>query len=179
MVTLIREGLIGSRLDPKNIGPVCVLSGIGSDPVHGRLVHNVPISVGTQTFLHTVCVAPIKDNCLFGLDFMIATRSVLDLSRNTLTVVDDVMPIRVNKHPGLQASNVSIVRRTVIQSVGFVPAKLDSQIDGSYIVSGASNKKALVSKVFGNGVSVILKVVNYSDSYVTFKKGKSIGHAVC
>ena len=170
---------------------------------------------------------------------MIATGSVLDLSRNTLTVEDDVMPIRVNKHPGLQASsdfiwdfgklpfpthlgkyfikigkirakiheigkikaifglgmtpiyglkngqikslasNVSIVRGTVIQpqSVGFVPAKLDSPIDGSYIVSGASNKKALVSNVFGNGISVILKVVNDSDSYVTFKKGKSIGHA--
>ena len=179
MVTLVREDLIGSRLDPKNIGPLCVLSGIGSDPVHGRLVHNVPIPVGTQTFLHTVCVDPIKDNCLLGLDFMIATGSVLDLGRNTLTVEDDVMPIRVIKHPGLQASNVSIVRRTVIQpqSVGFVPAKLDSPIDGSYIVSGASNKKALVSNVFCNGVSVILKVVNDSNSYVTFKKGKSIGHA--
>ena len=118
--------------------------------MHGRLVHNVPISVGTQTFLHTVCVAPIKDNCLFGLDFIIATGSVLDLSRNTLTVEDDVMPIR-------QASSVTIVWRTVIQpqSVGFVPAKLDSRIDGSYIVSGASNKKALVSNVFGNDVSVI------------------------
>ena len=179
MVTLVREDLIGSRIDPKNIGPLCVLSGIGSDPVHGRLVHNVPIPVGTQTFLHTVCVDPIKDNCLLGLDFMIATGSVLDLSRNTLTVEDDVMPIRVIKHPGLQASNVSIVRRTVIQpqSVGFVPAKLDSPIDGSYIVSGASNKKALVSNVFCNGVSVILIVVNDSNGYVTFKKGKSIGHA--
>ena len=74
---------------------------------------------------------------------------------------------------------MSIVRRTVIQpqSVGFVPAKLDSPIDGSYIVSGASNKKALVSNVFCNVVSVILKVVNDSNSYVTFKKGKSIGHA--
>ena len=83
--------------------------------MHGRLVHNVPISVGTQTFLHTVCEAPIKDNCLLWLDFMIATGSVLDLSQNTLTVEDDVMPIRVNKHHGLQASNESIVRLTVIQ----------------------------------------------------------------
>ena len=179
MVTLVREDLIGSRLDPKSIGPVCVLSGIGSDPVHGRFVHNVPIPVGTQTFLYTVCVDPIKDNCLLGLDFMIATGSVLDLSQNTLTVKDDVMPIRVIKHPGLQASNVSIVRRTVIQpqSVVFVLAKLDSPIDGSHIVSWASNKKALVSNVFGNGVSVILKDVNDSNSYVTFKKGECIGHA--
>ena len=77
MVTLVREDLIGSRLDPKNIGPVCVLSGIRSDPVHGRLVHNVPISVGTQTFLHTVCLFV----CLFALRpkstaMVIAGRSV-------------------------------------------------------------------------------------------------------
>ena len=144
MVILIGEDLVGSRLDPKTICPVCILSGIGSDPVHDRLVHNVPIYVGTLTFLHTVCVALIKNSCLIGLDFMIATGSVLDLSTNSLTVDDDVIPIRVNKHPRLQASNVSIVKRTVIQpqSVGFVPAKFNSPINGSYIVSRASNKKA-------------------------------------
>ena len=61
MVTLVRNDLIGVRFDPKNICPVCVLSGIGSDPVHGRLKHNISISVSTQTFLHTVCVASLID----------------------------------------------------------------------------------------------------------------------
>ena len=170
MVTLIREDFFKSVLQPADFGPVCVLSGIGTDPVHGRLVHNVPISVGTQTFLHTVCVAPIKDTCLLGLDFMIATGCILD---------DETFPINVDKHPGLQISNVSKVRRTVVQphSVGLVPASLDCPINGTYMVSGVSNKKALVSNVYVNGSSVVLKVINDSDSFVTFKKGKSIGHA--
>ena len=83
--------------------------------MHGRLVHNVPITVGTQRFLHTVCVDPSKDICLLGLDFMIATGTILNLSQHTLTVDDEVIPISVNKHQGLQVSNVSIVNRTVVQ----------------------------------------------------------------
>ena len=124
MITLIREHFLKSVFQPADFGPVCVLSGIGTDPVHGRFVHDVPISVGTQIFLHTVCVAPIKDTCLLGLDFMIATGCILNLSQHALTVDDETIPINVDKHPRLQVSNVSIVRRTVVQphSVGFVPA---------------------------------------------------------
>ncbi|MCG7878514.1 MAG: hypothetical protein N0C90_19610, partial [Candidatus Thiodiazotropha endolucinida] len=35
----------------------------------------------------------------------------------------------------------------------------------------------LVFNVFGNDITVTLKVVNDSNSFVTFKKGKSIGQA--
>ena len=145
--------------------------------MHGRHVHNVPITVGTHTFLHTVCAAPIKDICLLGLDFVIATGIILNLSQHTLTVDDEVIPISVSKYPGLQVSNVSVVKRTVVQphSVGFVPSKLDNHIDGTYMVSVASNKTVLVSNIYSNGTSVIFKVINDSDSFVTFKKRKSIG----
>ena len=102
MVILIREDFFKSVFQPTDLGPVCVLSGIGTNPVHGRRVHNVPFTVGTQTFLHTVCAAPIKDNYLLGLDFMIATGTILNLSQKTLTVENVVIPISINKHPGLQ-----------------------------------------------------------------------------
>ena len=179
MVTLIRNDFLQSHFNPVELVPVCVLSGIGTNPVHGRLVHNVLITVGSQTFLHTVCAAPIKDVCLLGLDFMIATGTILNLSQNTLTVNNEVVPIRVKKHHGMQVSNVSIVRRTVVQprSVGYIKGKLDTPIEGTYMVSGVHNKKALVSNIYGDNISVILKVVNDSDTFVTFKKGKSIGHA--
>ena len=35
--------------------------------MHGRLVHNVPITVGTQTFLHTVCAAPNRHFSLLNV----------------------------------------------------------------------------------------------------------------
>ena len=71
MVTLVQENLFSKIFRPRNFGPMCVLTGIGEEPVHGQLVHNFPINIGTQTFLHTVCVAPIKDTCLLGLDSLI------------------------------------------------------------------------------------------------------------
>ena len=91
MVTLVQEEHFRSVFTPQDFGPVCVLTGIGTDPVHGQLVHNVPITVGTQTFLHTVCVAPISDQCLLGLDFLKVTGSVLDLANDVLEIDGNVI----------------------------------------------------------------------------------------
>ena len=88
MVTLVQESLFSKTFRPKDFGPVCVLTGIGEEPVHGQLVHNFPINVGSQTFLHTVCVAPIKDKCLLGLDFLTATGCKLDLAKNVLKFLE-------------------------------------------------------------------------------------------
>ena len=81
MVTLVQRDLFSRVFQPGDMGPSCVLTGIGEEPVHGQLVYNFPINVGTQTFLHTVCVAPIKDKCLLGLDFLKATGCKLDLEK--------------------------------------------------------------------------------------------------
>ena len=49
-----------------------------------KMVHNVPFTFGDQTFLHTVFVAPIKELCLLGLDFLKTTGCVLDLTNDIL-----------------------------------------------------------------------------------------------
>ena len=45
------------------------------------------------------------------------------------------------------------------------------------MVTGSSNNKSLIANVYGTGISVNMKVINDSDSYVTFRKGRSVGHA--
>ncbi|MCG8112848.1 MAG: hypothetical protein N0E59_18995, partial [Candidatus Thiodiazotropha taylori] len=179
MVTLIQEEYFRSICSFKDLGPVCVLTGIGVDPVRGQLVHNVPITVGSQTFLHTVCVAPIKDLCLLGLDFLKATGCELDLGQDVLRICGDAVPVSVTTSPVLQISKVNVAKRTVIQpnTVGYVQAKLQSPIDGPYVVEPCPNKKVLISHVCGLGPDVTLKVVNDSNTYVTFRKGKPLGHA--
>ena len=47
MVTLVRDNYLAPLYGSSQLGPVCVLTGIGADPVSGRIVHNVPITVGT------------------------------------------------------------------------------------------------------------------------------------
>ena len=179
MVTLIRDDYLQPITDPDQIGPVCVLTGIGADPVHGRIVYNVPITVGTQTFLHTVCFAPVKDACLLGLDFLRATASVLDLGNNKLTIGPDIIPVNVSEAADHTFSKVTVVRRTVLQpgSVSFVKAELDKPFEDTFIVEGCPTKHTLSSRVYGNGKFVTLKIVNDSEFFVTLKKGKVIGHA--
>ena len=80
MVTLVKEELFASTCGHLEYGPVCVLSGIGEDKVHGHFVDNVPITIGTITYLHTVCVAPISDDFILGIDFLKAMGSVINLA---------------------------------------------------------------------------------------------------
>ena len=178
MVTLIQDSYFRNICAPHYEGQICVLTGIGADPVQGYLVPNVPITVGSQTFLHTVCVAPIKDICLLGLDFLKATGSQLDLGHDVLRICGDAVPLTISTAPGLQISKVTVSKHTVIQpnSVGYVKASLQTPINGAYIIE-ASNKQVLLSHVCGIGPNATLKVVNDSQSFITFRKGKPVGYA--
>ena len=121
----------------------------------------------------------VKDPCLLGLDFMKATSSILDLGKETLTIGEDTLPVSVIMTPGYQFSKVTVIRRTVVQphSVSYIQAKLDQPIDGTYIVESCPSKHILSSRIYGEGQHVTLKVINDSDFFVTYKKGKMIGHA--
>ncbi len=90
------------------------------------------------------------------------------------------IPIKVNDDlDHIKISRVTIRKRSVIppNSVGYVGARLQTKIVGPYVVEPLPLKHALVSSVYGEGESLILKVVNDSDTFVTFRKGKIVGNA--
>ena len=59
---------------------------------------------------------------------------------------------------------------------GYVKVRLHQPIEGLFIVEGFSIRKALISNIASYGCTT-LKVVNDSNSFITFKKGKVTGHA--
>ena len=81
--------------------------------------------------------------------------------------------------PGYQFSKVTVIRQAVVQphSVGFVKTKLDHPIEDPYIVESCPSKDVVSSRVYADGQHVTLKVINDSDFFVTYKKGKTVGHA--
>ena len=59
MIALIQEKYFRSIYTPNEWGVSVRLTGIGGEHVMGKMVHNVPFTFEDQTFLHTVCVAPM------------------------------------------------------------------------------------------------------------------------
>ena len=179
MVTLVREDYFNEINFTGESGPTCNLTGINNDPIKGKIIKNVPITIGGCTFLHSVCVAPIKDRCLLGIDFLKVTGSINDLSNDTLDVNGEKVSIKVVRSPEMQASNIIVVKRTVVQpqTISYVQVRLEKPIEGPFIVSPTNHRKALLSNVYGEGNLITLKVINDSDTYVTFKRNKAIEQA--
>ena len=71
------------------------------------------------------------------------------------------------------------VWRTVIEPflACYVTAKLDIQFDSQFIFEGSQTKHVLISCVYGEHNSFTVKVVNDSNFFITFKKGKKICNA--
>ena len=115
MVTLVREDYFNEINFTGESGPTCNLTGINNDPIKGKIIKKVPITIGGCTFLHSVCIAPIKDRCLLGVDFLKVTGSIIDLSNDTLDVNGEKVSIKVVRSPEMQASNIIVVKPTVVQ----------------------------------------------------------------
>ena len=54
---------------------------------------------------------------------------------------------------------------------------MQTPIEGPYIIAPGNTSKVLLSHVCGVGSNITLKVVNNSESFITFRKGKPLGHA--
>ena len=139
----------------------------------------MPITVGTQTLLHTVCFAPIRDAYLLGLDFLTATSFVLDVGNETLIIGEVIVPVSVTMNAESKISKVSFVRRTAIETflVGYVTAKLETLFDSLFIFEGCQTKHSLISRVYNEQKSFTVKVINNSNFLLPLEKGKKIGHA--
>ena len=178
MITLVNDTFFNEICDLRPESN-CTLKGIGDDPVLGQLVPNVPITLGSTTVLHTVCLAPITETFILGMDLLKPLGSIIDLCNDAILINDEVIPAIIDEGLATQVSRVVIAKRTVVppNSIGYIKVKLESPIQETYVVEPIPIKHALISPVYGDGVSVNLKVINDSDIYITFRKGKHIGQA--
>ncbi len=72
MVTLLSE-------KSKHKHEQVVLKGLAEVPVHGKIVPNMNIRLGNRNYKWNLCVAPMSDNIILGIDFLQALRRTCGL----------------------------------------------------------------------------------------------------
>jgi hypothetical protein len=178
MVTLVNENIFREVFGHRQNTDNCILHGIGTEPIKGQLVENVPISVGQYTYMQRICVAPVNDQVILGLDFLKEHGAIIDLSRDIMFISGEEIPLEVTDG-SFTTSKVKVSKRSVIppNTVGYISVELETPLDIDYIINPTIMRNCLISTIYGSGKYITLQVINDSNFYVTLKKGKIIGIA--
>ena len=181
-VSIINSKLI--NISQFEVEPV-VLRGLEPDkPINGHLIKDVSINLGGRMYRWVLYVAPIEDDFLLGLDFMIAYKIDPLVSRNILMADGLEIPALLKRGATGQRQNVGrvhVTRLTVVppNTVMRVQCDVDMCYEGNTcLVSPGCGRKALAmpyAAVNIKGGKIVTQVTNLSDHFVTLCKGYSLG----
>ncbi len=183
MVTLISEKYFRS-LGCHNIqlGQNVLLKGLSNNPICGQFVNNVNIKLGPKIYSWNVCVAPMTDNIILGIDFLKAFSAVVDLGKNIVCLGEHIIPGKLKIPPDndpIQILRVHVAQKATIppHTVGFVKGKVASNtVDGTQLFEPLPQRDGiLLSAVLVEGKTFNVKVINDSDGYFSLKKGRLLG----
>ena len=100
---------------------VVQLTGIGSQPVAGRIVRAVPVTVGENTTKWDVCVTRIDDKLNLGLDFLDACKAMIDLPHRTVTINGEQI-----RAPSVEGTDIQVSRAVLTKGVALPPNSITS-----------------------------------------------------
>ena len=183
-VTVLSETLYKAMKHPPEIRERVRLKGAG-DHHHmmAGIVKNVRLSIGEQTFNWDIYVAPITDEFILGLDFMVKYNAVVDLSNNTFSLDGKTISAVLKKNgkgEQYQVSRVFLKRKVVIppNSVVRAVARFDHKFTTPYILQAKGKQRVLIPQSIGSeGEEGIVCLVNDTDHFVRLKKKHLIGTA--
>ena len=139
-VTVLSEQFVKRMQHPPITHEDVKLKGAGNNHfMSARYAKGVSIKIGTATYLWNVYIAPISDNVILGLDFMLHHKVKLDLEFNTVSIGSQVIPATLKRNVNgdtYQVSRVLLGRNTVVppNSVVQVTGNLEHPMDGNYMV---------------------------------------------
>ena len=85
MITLVNEKLLPDNVQPAEI---VTLRGLGEQDVSGKIVKDTLLDIGGMKLLWNVCVVPLPDDIILGLDLLDTLGAVINLGVPALTIND-------------------------------------------------------------------------------------------
>ncbi|VDI34907.1 Hypothetical predicted protein [Mytilus galloprovincialis] len=145
------------------------------------VVGPVKLRIGTKLYETDVYVAPIDDDMLLGLNFMVAYSVTVDLEKLTFNIGGEMLEMSPGPRRSIPVvSKVVIGKRTVVppHSVVHVQAKLENQLERYIIEPCDEHLPILIPRcLYNNQDKPSICLVNASDRYYTLKKNSVIAKA--
>lgn len=166
------------RLDER----VNLIGAIPGVTTEAHVARGVGIQIGESTFKWDVLIAPIEEDAILGLDFLLYYKGKVDLVHNEISIDDKVYGVKVRNDGGqdFHVSRVKVSRRTVIppQTAMQIKCSLENPVPAEAIFQP---KRSATSVLLPNMVHTCrdqectIVATNDSDRYVTLKKDCIVG----
>ena len=150
----------------------------------GQKIKDLMFRVGQSNFRQDVFVAPIRDHCLLGMDFLLAHNGKIDLSLGEVNIDGEIIPATLRRDATgntYRISRVFVKKRQVIPPGTFrnIPVQLDDKPETDFIISPMNREDLFIPNTLVGGESnCTLRVVNFTQKYILLKPEFRIGTAV-
>ena len=144
------------------------------------VVGPVYVEIGSKSYATEVYVAPIKDEMLLGLNFMVEYGVVVNLRDCTFIIGGEELNLSSGPKSIIPVvSKVRVEKRTVIPpfSVVHVQVKLDCPLEQYVIEQSEEYLPIMIPRCLYNHDHPVACLVNLSDRYYTIKRETVVGTA--
>ena len=144
----------------------------------GIIVGPVKIKIGCKWYNKEVCVAPLEDDMLLGLDIL-HTQSMLDMIEGKLYFDDQIVDINVTEQGENVAVNIVATERMVIPPNSVVRIKGDMpKVMQDYVIEPLTISNFISPRVLRKGnTDPVFCFINITSNNKIIQKGALIGKA--
>lgn len=178
-VTILSDRLLKLLDEKPKISKPVIMHAAGRDmQMKGAKLEPVRMKLGEGWYCESLYMAPIEDDMLLSLDFLLKYQAKVNLSENYLEIGKEKVSIIMGENNAVKVKRITIRKKSVIPafSVLGVPGQMDI-LDSEYIVKPFVDRLLSPRTLQKASSKPILSFVNCNDRSVKLQKNQTVGFA--
>ena len=179
-VTIISDQVFETLGNKPKISKKVIMHAAGRDmQMNGVRLEPIEMGIGKKTYSESMYVAPIEDDMLLGLDFLLKHQANVNLGSQSLEIGNEKLSLRVGKNNSVRVKRITVNKKIVVPafSVLRIPCKMDSELQSDYIVEPFL-ERLFAPKTLQKALSKpIMVFVNCNDRNIKLAKNQTVGFA--
>ena len=148
--------------------------------MNGYKLGPIEIQMKAMKFIEVVIVAPIEDDMLLGLDFLVKHSAQIDLETNTFKIKDQKINMSNDRaiYSQVRVTRVTIRKRVVVPawSVLQLSCHVDKSLNQSIVEPSVANLLSPCTLMESNSDPTMV-FINYTDRNIVLKRKQVVGQA--